>query len=167
MRENTRCEVDEPMSTPTLSTTISSSSTSERPVLEKKMRPPICSSVVIQLHPLCVLADHDTARCEIHDQPMRVQQYGSQQPHRFVGSGGSSELGGCDPDAHVLCPAEPHDAAARKYDCTPFFIGELDWRLHAGHPTLEARNFRVIDQQFSVEACVDDYGKAIFQTGDG
>src|SRR5262249_51712589 len=39
MRENTRCEVEEPISTPTLSTTISSSSTSERPVLLKKMRP--------------------------------------------------------------------------------------------------------------------------------
>src|SRR5205814_846151 len=47
MRENTRCEVDEPMSTPTLRTTISSSSTSERPVLEKKMRPPTCSSVLL------------------------------------------------------------------------------------------------------------------------
>src|SRR5262249_24210693 len=47
MRENTRCEVDEPISTPTLSTTISSSSTSERPVLEKKMRPPCASSSVI------------------------------------------------------------------------------------------------------------------------
>src|SRR5580693_5774562 len=44
MRENTRCEVDEPISTPTLSTTISSSSTSERPVLEKKIRPPALSS---------------------------------------------------------------------------------------------------------------------------
>src|SRR5213080_3800738 len=47
MRENTRCEVDEPMSTPTLRTTISSSSTSERPVLEKKTRPPTCSSVLL------------------------------------------------------------------------------------------------------------------------
>src|ERR1700730_3919819 len=44
MRENTRCEVDEPISTPTLSTTISSSSTSERPVLEKNIRPPALSS---------------------------------------------------------------------------------------------------------------------------
>src|SRR5258708_1889528 len=44
MRENTRCEVDEPISTPTLSTTISSSSTRERPVLEKKIRPPALSS---------------------------------------------------------------------------------------------------------------------------
>src|SRR5687767_8840753 len=43
MRENTRCEVDEPMSTPTLSTTIWSSSSSERPVEEKKMRPPLAS----------------------------------------------------------------------------------------------------------------------------
>src|SRR4051794_40629848 len=46
MRENTRCDVDEPMSTPTLSTTISSSSTSERPVLEKNTRPPTASSVI-------------------------------------------------------------------------------------------------------------------------
>src|ERR1700730_7465790 len=46
MRENTRCEVDEPISTPTLSTTISSSSTSERPVLEKKTRPPALSSFI-------------------------------------------------------------------------------------------------------------------------
>src|SRR5437868_6406168 len=46
MRENTRCEVDEPMSTPTLSTTISSSSTSERPVEVKKMRPPWDSSSI-------------------------------------------------------------------------------------------------------------------------
>src|SRR5262249_46161401 len=48
MRENTRCEVEEPMSTPTLRTTISSSSTSERPVEEKKMRPPSSSSVMIR-----------------------------------------------------------------------------------------------------------------------
>src|SRR5262245_6708600 len=46
MRENTRWEVDEPISTPTLSTTISSSSTSERPVEVKKMRPPWASSSV-------------------------------------------------------------------------------------------------------------------------
>src|SRR3954447_13329685 len=46
MRENTRCDVDEPISTPTLSTTISSSSTSERPVLEKNTRPPTASSVI-------------------------------------------------------------------------------------------------------------------------
>src|SRR5258705_8689653 len=46
MRENTRCEVEEPMSTPTLKTTISSSSTSERPVEEKKTRPPCASSVM-------------------------------------------------------------------------------------------------------------------------
>src|SRR5215470_2276907 len=43
MRENTRCEVDDPMSTPTESTHSSSSSPKVRPVLEKKMRPPICS----------------------------------------------------------------------------------------------------------------------------
>src|SRR5262245_45916696 len=49
MRENTRCEVEEPMSTPTLSTTISSSSTSERPVEEKKMRPPWASSVMLRI----------------------------------------------------------------------------------------------------------------------
>src|SRR5262245_31459972 len=47
MRENTRCEVDEPISTPTLRMTISSSSTSERPVLEKKMRPPSASPFVM------------------------------------------------------------------------------------------------------------------------
>src|SRR5262245_43163016 len=47
MRENTRCEVEEPISTPTLSTTISSSSTSERPVLVKKMRPPSSSSAIM------------------------------------------------------------------------------------------------------------------------
>src|SRR6476659_238006 len=47
MRENTRCEVEEPISTPALSTTISSSSTSERPVLVKKMRPPSCSSAIM------------------------------------------------------------------------------------------------------------------------
>src|SRR5262249_49372239 len=47
MRENTRCEVEDPISTPTLRTTISSSSTSERPVLEKKMRPPSASSSVM------------------------------------------------------------------------------------------------------------------------
>src|SRR5947208_15398403 len=48
MRENTRCEVEEPISTPTLRTTISSSSTSERPVLEKKIRPPTSSSVIVR-----------------------------------------------------------------------------------------------------------------------
>src|SRR6266705_6639258 len=47
MRENTRCEVEEPISTPTLSTTTSSSSMSERPVLEKKIRPPCASSSAI------------------------------------------------------------------------------------------------------------------------
>src|ERR1700744_1187448 len=40
MREKTRCEVDEPISTPTESTHNSSSSPKVRPVLEKKMRPP-------------------------------------------------------------------------------------------------------------------------------
>src|SRR5580704_12596923 len=40
MRENTSCDVDEPMSTPTLSRQISSSSMRVRPVFEKKMRPP-------------------------------------------------------------------------------------------------------------------------------
>ena len=44
MRENTRCEVDEPMSTPTESTHSSSSSPKVRPVEEKKMRPPWASS---------------------------------------------------------------------------------------------------------------------------
>src|SRR6478672_8532501 len=47
MRENTRCEVEEPISTPALSTTISSSSTSDRPVLVKKMRPPSSSSAIM------------------------------------------------------------------------------------------------------------------------
>src|SRR5262245_13434760 len=59
MRENTRCEVDEPISTPTLRTTISSSSTSERPVLEKKMRPPSASpSVMTHCCPGRVQDDH-------------------------------------------------------------------------------------------------------------
>src|SRR5580700_518520 len=44
MRENTRCEVEEPMSTPTESTHNSSSSPKVRPVEEKKMRPPCASS---------------------------------------------------------------------------------------------------------------------------
>src|SRR5690349_21639519 len=43
MREKTRCEVDDPISTPTESTQSSSSSPKVRPVLEKKMRPPISS----------------------------------------------------------------------------------------------------------------------------
>src|SRR5271168_4902334 len=43
MRENTRCEVDEPISTPTESTHSSSSSPNVRPWLEKKMRPPASS----------------------------------------------------------------------------------------------------------------------------
>src|ERR1700712_2899915 len=47
MRENTRCDVDEPISTPTLSTTISSSPSSERPVLEKKTRPSCSSSAFV------------------------------------------------------------------------------------------------------------------------
>src|SRR4051794_13727747 len=51
MRENTRCEVEEPMSTPTLRMTISSSSTSERPVLEKKIRPLGACSVIGGRHP--------------------------------------------------------------------------------------------------------------------
>src|SRR5579862_1398387 len=48
MRENTRCEVDEPISTPTDSTHSSSSSPNVRPVDEKKMRPPWASSSVIR-----------------------------------------------------------------------------------------------------------------------
>src|SRR5882672_8735982 len=59
MRENTRCEVDEPISTPTLRMQISSSPSRLRPVEEKKMRPP-CSSVSIFIKrpicPSCVLA---------------------------------------------------------------------------------------------------------------
>src|SRR5262249_49934384 len=43
MREKTRCEVDDPISTPTESTHSSSSSPNVRPVLEKKIRPPISS----------------------------------------------------------------------------------------------------------------------------
>src|SRR5579864_1451054 len=43
MRENTRCEVDEPISTPTESTHNSSSSPKVRPVEEKNMRPPWAS----------------------------------------------------------------------------------------------------------------------------
>src|SRR5229473_8608814 len=53
MRENTRCEVEEPISTPTLSTTISSSSTKERPVEEKKVRPPSASSVIARVPGEC------------------------------------------------------------------------------------------------------------------
>src|SRR5262245_2099484 len=48
MRENTRCDVEEPISTPTVRRQISSSSASVRPVLEKKMRPPSASSVIWQ-----------------------------------------------------------------------------------------------------------------------
>src|SRR5262245_43163452 len=51
MRENTRCDVEEPMSTPTLSTQIWSSSPSVRPVLEKKIRPPSASSAILLLLP--------------------------------------------------------------------------------------------------------------------
>src|SRR6202040_1400711 len=43
MRENTRCEVDEPISTPTESTPSSPSSPKVRPVEEKKIRPPCAS----------------------------------------------------------------------------------------------------------------------------
>src|SRR5262245_28414577 len=50
MRENTRCEVDEPMSTPTLRTMISSSPSSDRPVLEKNTRPPWASSDITRVH---------------------------------------------------------------------------------------------------------------------
>src|SRR5580692_8686064 len=39
MCEKTRCEVEEPILTPTLTSFISSSSVSVRPVLEKKIRP--------------------------------------------------------------------------------------------------------------------------------
>src|SRR5579872_1144206 len=48
MRENTRCEVDEPISTPTESTHSSSSSPNVRPVEEKKIRPPWDSSFMSQ-----------------------------------------------------------------------------------------------------------------------
>src|SRR5215469_320592 len=50
MRENTRCEVDEPISTPTERMTISSSPSSVRPLLEKKIRPPSASSVIYRLN---------------------------------------------------------------------------------------------------------------------
>src|SRR5580692_7372310 len=50
MRENTRWEVEEPISTPTLNTQISSSPSRLRPVVEKKIRPPASSvSISIQL----------------------------------------------------------------------------------------------------------------------
>src|SRR5580692_10153650 len=52
MRENTRCEVDEPMSTPTESTHSSSSSPKVRPVEEKKMCPPCASSWVSSVMPI-------------------------------------------------------------------------------------------------------------------
>src|ERR1700726_2766189 len=48
MRENTRCEVDEPISTPTDSTHSSSSSPKVRPVEEKKIRPPCESCSVMR-----------------------------------------------------------------------------------------------------------------------
>src|SRR5580704_3914822 len=48
IRENTRCDVDEPMSTPTESTHNSSSSPNVRPVEEKKTRPPWDSSVMMR-----------------------------------------------------------------------------------------------------------------------
>src|SRR5690349_19228953 len=71
MRENTRCEVDEPMSTPTLSTQIWSSSASVRPVEEKKMRSPSapCSMTGIQLIPL---GRHGRACCIARGHPRRV-----------------------------------------------------------------------------------------------
>src|SRR5580698_6815328 len=46
MREKTRCEVDEPISTPTESTQSSASSPNVRPVLEKKTRPPWSPSLM-------------------------------------------------------------------------------------------------------------------------
>src|SRR5262245_18223323 len=46
MRENTRCDVDEPMSTPTLSRRTSSSVSRVRPVDEKKIRPPWSSLLI-------------------------------------------------------------------------------------------------------------------------
>src|SRR5690606_12675974 len=52
MRENTRWEVDDPMSTPTLTRRISSSSSRLRPMLLKNMRPPelslIAGSLVVR-----------------------------------------------------------------------------------------------------------------------
>src|SRR5438105_11034948 len=43
MRENTRCDVDDPISPPTDRMTISSSPSRVRPLLEKKIRPPSAS----------------------------------------------------------------------------------------------------------------------------
>ena len=63
MRENTRCEVDEPISTPTDSTHSSSSSPKVRPVLEKKMRPPWASSVML---------DHFETVTHTNIQPLQV-----------------------------------------------------------------------------------------------
>src|SRR5262245_1302460 len=50
MRENTRCEVEEPISTPTERMQISSSPSSVRPLLEKKIRPPSASFMPIAPH---------------------------------------------------------------------------------------------------------------------
>jgi hypothetical protein len=68
MRENTRCEVDEPMSTPTLSTTISSSPSSERPVEEKKTRPPWSSVVIVGL----LFAALTRPECGLHNPSRRA-----------------------------------------------------------------------------------------------
>src|SRR6266852_851749 len=84
MRENTRCEVEEPISTPTVSRQISSSSASVRPVEEKKMRPPSASSVIGSRPQLFVLSNQNTAIREVHDKLVRVQESGSDQCNGLI-----------------------------------------------------------------------------------
>src|ERR1700675_1639436 len=88
MRENTRWEVDEPISTPTLRMQISSSSESVRPVEEKKIRPP-CSSVSIFINGPQVLRaapSHSLGQLalEIADVELR--------PHAVAGAFGRGRL---------------------------------------------------------------------------
>src|SRR5260221_5458488 len=74
MRENTRCEVDEPISTPTLRIQISSSPSRLRPLLEKKIRPPCSSVSIFTRQPLSADLVGWALRPHAHPHPTTVPQ---------------------------------------------------------------------------------------------
>src|SRR5260370_26102663 len=74
IRENTRCEVEEPISTPTLRIQISSSPSRLRPMLEKKIRPPCSSVSIFTRQPLSADLVGWALRPHAHPHPTTVPQ---------------------------------------------------------------------------------------------
>src|SRR6202140_3550134 len=109
MRENTRCEVDEPISTPTESTHSSSSSPKVRPVEEKKMGPPWASSWASSVMP--------TRQCKAASSFFREQPAVIAlvifRPHAVVGTFALHGLGVFLPQERILHVIGDRGAAFR------------------------------------------------------